>query len=373
MDFFGFIWAILFFVIAMSPLVVLHELGHYGVGRLFGVKAEVFSVGFGRPLIGRTDRHGTHWQIASIPLGGYVRFAGDMSAASEPSDEWLRLPPEERNRTFQSKPVWQRALIVLAGPMTNFALAAIVLSILFSIYGEPRLAPVAGNIQPGSPAMAAGIRTGDRIVSVDGQDIARFEDISVLIQVRAGIPTSVVIERGGARQVLSATPRAAEIKDLTGAKTTVGQLGIAPGVLEHVRLSPLELPGAGVRFTVQAVKTMAYTLGQIVTGQRAVTQLGGPVKIAKMSGAMANYGVVEFIGFMMMISINLGFINLLPIPTLDGGHLAFYAVEAVRRKPVGLAAQEWAYRGGLLVLLAFVLFVTVNDLGLLNGLAGLIG
>jgi regulator of sigma E protease len=369
----GIVWPILFFVLAMSPLVFIHEMGHYLVGRWCGVKADVFSIGFGRAIAGWTDRRGTRWQVGWLPLGGYVRFAGDMSPVSEASDEWLALPPEERNKTFQSKAVWQRALIVLAGPAVNFLFAIIVLAGLFSFYGEPRIAPVVGAVQKGSAAEVAGLKTGDRIVAVEGQSIGRYEDIGTLIQVRAGLATTIDILRDEKPVAIVATPRLTTMTDLTGTKLSMGLLGITSAKIERVKLSLLELPEASVRFTIYSVREMVRRIGQIVFGQRSVRELGGPVKIAQVSAVVATFGLIDFIGFMAMISINLGFINLLPIPTLDGGHLMFYAAEAVRRKPLPMQAQEWAFRGGLALLLTFMIFVTANDLGLWARLGGLIG
>lgn len=369
----GLLWTLLFFVLAISPLVVLHELGHYAMARVFGVKAEVFSVGFGRRIASFVDRRGTRWQLAWLPLGGYVRFAGDMGAASNADPAWLSLPPAERNRTFQAKPVWQRFLIVLAGPAANFAFAIVMLAGLFALCGEPRIAPVAGAFTKTSAAYEAGIRAGDRIASIDGQAIERFDDVALLVQVRAGQPMAFVVERAGRTIATQVTPKLEQIKDLSGASLAIGRIGMAPAEVEHVRLSPLQLPGAAARFTAQALTTMVRTIKQVVVGERSVAQLGGPVKIAATSGVIAQYGLVTFLFFMTMISINLGFINLLPIPTLDGGHLAFFAAEAVRRKPVGVVAQEWAYRSGMIALLAFMLFVTVNDLAGLSFVKGLVG
>ena len=372
----GFLWTILFFVLAIFPLVVLHELGHLLVGRLFGVRADVFSIGFGKSLAAWRDRYGTRWQVGWLPLGGYVKFAGDMSAASEPSDEWLRLPAEERNRTFQSKPVWQRALIVLAGPAANFAFAILVFVAVFGLYGESRTPPIVASVVAGSAAEAGGLRAGDRIVQIAGSEVTRFEDIARTVAMRPNETLPVMIERGGTALTLSLTPRADLLRDRFGNEFKRGLLGIAAAKRITVPLSPIEAVGASLRFTVASVQMMAETLWQIVSGRRSVAELGGPVKIAQVSGQQATLGPLEFVLFMTMISINLGFINLLPIPTLDGGHLAFYAAEAVRRKPVGLAAQEWAFRGGLAILLGFMVFVTINDLaglGLFAGLAGLIG
>lgn len=368
-----FFQAVVFFLIAIFPLVVIHELGHYLVGRWFGVHAEVFSIGFGKRIAGWTDKRGTNWQVGWLPLGGYVRFAGDMGATSEPDPAWLALPPEERNRTFQSKPVWQRALIVFAGPAVNFLFAILMLTALFAIYGQVRVSPEVGVFAPNSSAKAAGMQIGDRILSVDGEGIKRFEDIGLIVQARTEQPTTFVVDRAGTRIVLDITPRREAVKDITGVSIPTGRIGVGPAKIERVQLSPLELPGAAVEFTAWSVRTMIVGIGQIVTGNRSVKELGGPVKMAATSERVAQLGLVSFLFFMAMVSINLGFINLLPIPTLDGGHLAFYAAEAVRRKPVGLAAQAWAYRSGLFVLLAFMLFVTLNDLagfGLFGRFAG---
>ncbi|MES2291626.1 MAG: RIP metalloprotease RseP [Pseudomonadota bacterium] len=364
---------IVFFILAVFPLVVLHELGHYWVGRLFGIKAEVFSIGFGKRITGWTDKRGTRWQISWIPLGGYVRFAGDMSPASQSDPEWLNLPAEERNKTFQSKSLWKRALVVLAGPAANFLLAVVMLAALFAFVGEPRTAPEVGIVGKNTPAEAAGIKTGDRIVSIEGEAIGSFDDIGMLLQVRAGKQTAITLTRNGQQQELHVTPRLENVKDVAGYMVPTGRIGIGPARYEWVKLSAAEIPAASVRFTVDSVQKMVRALGQIATGQRSVKELGGPVKMAKTSEVVAALGFVSFLFFMAMVSINLGFINLLPIPTLDGGHLAFYAVEAVQRKPVGPMAQEWAYRSGLFVLLAFMLFVTINDLaglGLFGRLAG---
>ena len=372
----GFFWTILFFVLAISPLIFLHEMGHYLVGRWCGVHAEAFSIGFGKPVVKWRDLRGTNWQVGWMPLGGYVRFAGDMNAASQTDPEWLKLPAEERNRTFPSKPVWQRALIVLAGPLTNFLVAIVMLIGLFSIYGEIRIAPQIGAFAPQSVAQAAGLQKGDRILSVAGQNVESFEDIGLYVQPRAGQATDFAVDRKGQRLTFNVTPKLETIKDFSGAEVRTGRIGIAPLAYERVRLSAAELPGAAVRFTVNSVKTMAVVLKQTITGDRSVKELGGPVKLATTSNAIAQLGLVSFLFFMVMVSINLGFINLLPIPMLDGGHLVFYAAEAVRGKPVPEAAQEWAYRTGLVALLTFMFVVTVNDLaglGLWRGIAGLIG
>jgi regulator of sigma E protease len=371
----GFLWTILSFLLVIGPLIFVHELGHYFVGRWFGVKADVFSIGFGREIAGWTDKRGTRWKVAWLPLGGYVKFAGDMNPASQPSDEWLSMPAEERARTFQSKSVWKRFLIVAAGPITNF-LAAILIFIGFILaFGEPRTPPVIGAVEPGSAAAEAGLRAGDRIVSIGGSRIDRFEDVSRHVVLRPGESLRIEVERGGRSGEVIATPKAKIERDRFGNEFKKGQLGVnsTEPVMETASL-PQAVSGAlGMTWTV--VSTTVEGLGQIITGRRSVDELGGPLKIAKFSGEQASMGIVPFLWFLAVISINLGFINLLPIPMLDGGHLLFYAVEGIRRRPLRPEAQEWAFRTGLIALLGLMIFVTFNDLasfGLWSRLGGLI-
>ena len=372
----NFLFTILAFLLVIGPLIFVHELGHYFVGRWFGVKAEAFSIGFGREIFGWTDKRGTRWKVGWMPLGGYVRFKGDMNPASTPSDEWLNLPPAERAETFQAKKLWQRFLIVLAGPVTNFLVAILVYIALFASYGEPRTPPVVAVVEEGSAAEAAGLRPGDRIGSIDGQSIERFEDIASYVAIRPGQPMAFAYERQGALLTQTVVPRPLQLEDRFGNKARIGRVGIGPGGIEVVRLPPHEVVGAAFRQTGHTVKMMVVTLGQVITGTRSVKEMGGPLKIAQYSGQQASLGWLDFVLFMSLISINLGFINLLPIPLLDGGHLLFYAIEGVRRKPLKPAAQEWAFRTGLAVLLALMIFVTLNDLasfGLFTKLGGLIG
>ncbi|MBA3898539.1 MAG: site-2 protease family protein [Sphingomonadaceae bacterium] len=369
-------WAVVFFALAISPLVFIHELGHYLAGRVFGVKADVFSIGFGRAVAGWHDKRGTRWQIGWLPMGGYVRFAGDMNAASAPDPDWLSLPADERNRTFQAKPVWQRALIVLAGPLTNFAFAILAIIAVFAVVGEQRTPPVVGAVARGSAAERAGLRAGDRIAAIDGDSIRRFEDIALFVQTRSGERLTLSVERGGRPLRIEAMPDLEILRDRFGGEEHIGRMGISSGRPILVKLGATELPGAAMRFTASSVGTMADLLKRVSLGQQSIKLLGGPVKMATMSAEVATLKPIAFLFFMAMISINLGFINLLPIPMLDGGHLALYAIEAARRRPVDARAQEWAFRSGLVALLAFMAVVTVNDLaglGLWNRLAGLIG
>jgi regulator of sigma E protease len=372
----GFVYTVLAFLLVIGPLIFVHELGHYYVGRWFGVKAETFSIGFGREIFGWTDKRGTRWKVGWLPLGGYVRFKGDMNPASTPSEEWLSLPPEERAETFQAKKLWQRFLIVLAGPMTNFLFAILVYIALFATYGEPRTPPVAAGVVEGSAADQAGFEPGDRVLRIDGNAIGRFEDMVSYIGFRPEQQMRFDVERGGQRLTIVAAPRAEVQRDQFGNEARIGRIGLRPGAFELARLPAHQVVGAALRHTVETVETMIVTLGQVISGRRSLKEMGGPIKIAQFSGQQASLGWLQFVLFMTLISINLGFINLLPIPLLDGGHLLFYAIEGVRRKPLKPEAQEWAFRTGLAVLLALMIFVTFNDLasfGLFAGLGGLIG
>lgn len=372
----GFLWTILSFLLVIGPLVFIHELGHYLMGRACGVKADVFSIGFGKPIVGWSDRRGTRWQVGWLPIGGYVKFAGDMNPASQPSAEWLALPPEERARTFQAKAVWQRFLIVLAGPLTNFLFAILVFCAVFATYGEPTTPPVIDRVIAGSPAAAAGLRPGDRFVSVSGRAVERFEEVQSIVRLRPAERVTLRLVRDGREMTLPMTTGADLMRDRFGNEMRIGLLGVTAAAGEMRRLGPTEVVGAAVKYTFAAVRMMIDTTVQIIRGQRSVKEMGGPLKIAQVSGQQASMGWFDFIWFMTMISINLGFINLLPIPLLDGGHLFFYAVEAVRGRALSARVQEWAFRSGLALLLTLMLFVTFNDLGsfgLWRRLAGLIG
>ena len=372
----GILFTIIAFFLVIGPLIFIHELGHYYAGRVFGVKAEAFSIGFGREIFGWTDKRGTRWKVGWLPLGGYVRFAGDMNPASQPSEEWLALPAEERNRTFQAKPVWQRFIIVAAGPIVNFLFAILVYIALFASYGQPQTPAVAAAISPGSAAEAAGFRPGDRVLRIDGGEIGRFEDMITYIAIRPGQPMRFDIERAGQPLTLNVTPRVDIRRDRFGNEARVGIVGLARPPVEVVSLPAHQVVGAAITQTWDTVKAMVTTLGQLIRGQRSLQEMGGPLKIAQFSGQQASLGWLDFVLFMSLISINLGFINLLPIPMLDGGHLLFYTIEGVRRRPLKPAAQEWAFRTGLAVLLALMIFVTFNDLasfGVFTRLGGLIG
>lgn len=358
----GILLTVLSFLACIGPLIFVHELGHYFVGRWCGVKAETFSIGFGREIAGWTDRRDTRWKIGWLPLGGYVKFKGDMNPASTPSAEWLSLPPEERAQTFQSKPLWQRFLIVAAGPVINFLFAILLFIGIFAAIGYPTAPAVVTAIVQGGAAEAAGVLPGDRVVAIDGRSIRNFAEVQEYIMLRPAQNVRLAVEREGRAVALNARSGARVARDRFGNEARIGTLGIYSNAVALEKLPPLQLPGYAVRQTANTVQAMVVTLGQLVTGQRSVKELGGPLKIAQISGQQASLGWLPFFWLMAVISINLGFINLLPIPLLDGGHLLFYSIEGVRRRPLKPEAQEWAFRTGLAALLALMVFVTFNDL-----------
>lgn len=356
------------FLLLLGPLVTVHEFGHYLMGRLFGVKVEAFSVGFGKELTGFTDRRGTRWKLSALPLGGYCQFKGDMNPASIPDAEAIAaMSAEERDGSFHHAPLWQRALIVFAGPLTNIVVALAIFSAFFMAYGhpveqDPAQTSVIEAVQPGSAADKAGLKAGDRILAIDGEAIAGFEDVTDRVLMHPGERIVITADRAGERLSVPVTIGSAVESDRFGNQSHIGRLGVQSAPFKLERVGPGEAVRLAVSESAGMVRTMVVGIGQIVSGQRSVKELGGPIKIAKFSGEQLSLGPQAFAWFAALISLNLAFINLLPIPALDGGHLAFYAAEAVRRKPVGARGQEMAFRAGVAMILALMLFVTVNDL-----------
>jgi len=363
------------FLCAIGPLVLFHELGHYWVARLFGVGAEQFSIGFGREIAGWTDKRGTRWKIGWLPLGGYVRFVGDMNPASQPDFD-PDLAPEDQARSFHLKPWWQRFLIVLAGPVANFILAIAIFAAFFVAFGVPNSPPMAGGVEAGTTAARIGLVKGDRILSVAGQDTASFEDLRRIVSIRPNVEVIIRFERDGNIRTAKGRLGMEQRKDEFGQVYQVGLLGLSPPEQSFEPVSVFEAIPAATTVTFKITRSIADVVGQIVTGQRSMKEVGGPLRMAQVAGQQASLGLFDFTYLLALFSINLGFINLLPVPMLDGGHLVFYAAEAVRRKPVSERAQDWAFRGGLALLLALLLFTTINDLatfGLFERLGRLIG
>ena len=351
------LWLILVaFICVLGPLVFFHELGHYLVARLFRIPAEVFSIGFGREIFGWTDKQGTRWKVGWLPLGGYVKFVGDMGPASNPAD-LESMPPELRHRAFQARPIWQRFLVVLAGPMANFLLAILIFAGVFSLVSAPETNEI-GRIQPRSAAAVAGFERGDRILSVAGQETRTFDEVRSLIETRPNQTVTIKFEREGVIQQIRVNVGTEWITDNKGQRTRIGLLGVSAAPVSIIRAVPMA--------TQQTVLITGWILegaAKLIIGQGSREDVGGPIRIAQFAGQAASLGALPFAQLLALFSINLGFINLLPVPMLDGGHLFFYAVEAVRRRPLSARALDWAFRGGLAVILALVVFTTLNDLG----------
>lgn len=363
---------VLGFLLVLGPLVTVHEFGHYLVGRAFGVGADAFSIGFGKEVAGWTDRRGTRWKLSALPLGGYVQFKGDMNPASQPDEEALDgMDPDERDQAFQTKPLWQRALIVAAGPVTNLLVAIAILAAFNLSYGRIEIPATVGGVEEDGAAAAAGIEAGDRIAAIDGAPINDFADLrNQVVTDPGGTITLEVVKSSGTREMIPFTIPTIVERDRFGNEFRIGRLGIASMAGERVDVGPIEAVGLATRQTVSMMVMMVEGIWQIISGRRPVSELGGPIKIAKFSGEQLSLGWPAFISFIALISLNLAFINLLPVPGLDGGHLAFYAAEAVRRRPASARSQEWAFRTGMAIVLALMLFVTVNDILSLPAFSG---
>ncbi|GAB5460906.1 MULTISPECIES: RIP metalloprotease RseP [Hoeflea] len=360
------------FLLVLTIVVFFHELGHYLVGRWCGIKAEVFSVGFGPELIGRTDRHGTRWKLSLIPLGGYVKFLGDENAASQPTGAGASgLSEAERAASFPAASLWRRAATVAAGPVANFILAIAIFAVMFSINGRMIADPVVARVQPASAAEAAGILPGDVFVAIDGVEVEIFDDVQRYVTARPEVPMTISLERGGAIVDVTLTPARTEITDNFGNKMEVGRIGVITsddaGNFRVREYGPLEAVGEGVAQSWYIVTRTVDYIGNIITGREKADQLGGPIRVAKYSKDMSTIGIGALIQLAAVLSVSIGLLNLMPIPMLDGGHLVFYAIEAVRGRPPGEVAQEWAYRFGLSVVLALMLFATWNDVSMLIG------
>jgi regulator of sigma E protease len=347
------------FLVILTVLVFVHELGHFLLARRNGVRVETFSIGFGPELFGFNDRAGTRWKFSLLPLGGYVKMFGEGEGQGHAT---AALSPEERAVSFHHKRIGQRAAIVAAGPIANFLFAILVLTGLFAVVGQPFTAPVVDEVMEGGAAAKAGVQAGDRFLVVDGQSIARFEELQRLIQENPGRALPVVLERAGSEVALTVTPTATEQTDRFGNRRTIGLLGVRSNRLETVRRDPLTALWQATRETAVMTAGTLKAVGQFIAGTRGTEELGGPLRIAQMSGEVAQAGFVATFWFMAVLSINLGLINLFPIPVLDGGHLLFYAAEVLRGRPLGPRAQDYASMAGLAAVLALMVFVTWNDL-----------
>ncbi len=353
--------AIVAFVVVLGVIVFVHEMGHYLVARFNGVRVDVFSIGFGREIFGWYDASGTRWKVSLLPLGGYVKMFGDADAASTPSGEAREMTPEERRVSFHHKRLGQRTAIVLAGPLANFLLAVVILAGLFATVGQQVTPPELGRVLPGSAAEAAGMRAGDRVLEIEGRGIERFDSLQQLVSESAGVPLRLVVLRDGAEVELVVTPRLVETTDIFGKMHRLGRIGVTRTSDRFVRHDPVAAVWAATEETVWITAETLRRVGQMIIGTRAANELSGPIFIAQVAGKVAETSMVMVIWFMAVLSINLGLINLFPIPLLDGGHLLFYVAEAVRGRPLGERAHRYGFRFGLATVLILMVFVTWND------------
>ncbi len=362
MEILTYLWQwVIPFLLVFSVLVFVHELGHYLIARYNKVRVEVFSIGFGPEIYGWFDRAGTRWKLSAVPLGGYVKMFGEHDFEDDGAAK--PMTPEDEKVSFHHKRLGQRAAIVSAGPLANFLFAIILLTGLFAIAGVPTPRAGVGSVQPDSAAAEAGLQPGDRIIEIDGESIAWFDDLRERVSRNAGNPLQLTVERDQEVIAVTAVPKATEVEGEDGLRQ-IGVLGVSPdpAQIEYQRLDPFRSLWTATERTVSLIGQIMGALWQIITGSRTAEELGGPLRIAQLSGQMAQGGIVSLIFFMAALSVNLGLINLFPIPMLDGGHLAFYAAEAVRGKPLDRRVQEFGFRIGLLFVLLLMIFATWNDL-----------
>ncbi|MGN6582319.1 MAG: RIP metalloprotease RseP [Rhizobiaceae bacterium] len=362
-----FIGTIIPFLFVLTVVVFVHEMGHYLVGRWCGIGVKAFSIGFGPEIFGFYDRRGTRWKLSAIPLGGYVKFVGDMSATSTPdAGEIANLGEEELKVAFHTQALWKRAATVAAGPFFNFLLTIAVFTVMFAVYGQYVAEPMVAEVRPGSPAAEAGFKPGDRFVSVGGAKVDTFEDVQRLVSGRAGDKLTFVMRRDGKDVTLTATPKATEQKDALGNTVRIGIIGVvnneALGQPHLVTYGPLGALGEATVQTGEIIGRTGQFLERFAAGREDRCQLGGPVKIADMAGRAAKLGFEWLVQLVALLSVGIGVLNLLPIPPLDGGHLLFYLIEAIIRRPVSDGIVELVYRAGFVLVLAFMGFVFWNDL-----------
>ncbi len=367
----GNVWAVLSyalpFLFLLCVVVFIHELGHFLAGRWCGVKVNAFSVGFGPELFGFVDRYGTRWKFSAFPLGGYVKFAGDLNVASAPDfDAANAMSDEEKRTSFPHKSVGQRAFIVFAGPLANFILSIVLFAGLSMTYGRFTADPVIGNVLPGSVAEKAGFKPGDRVLRIDGREIASFEALQRLVNASPDVRLSITVQRDGKENQITATPELMEIKSSLGI-SRIGRLGLTgssdPAHLRTERYGPIDGLAHGVKETWYVVERTGAYLGKLVTGRESPDQLSGLPRIVQASGEVTKAGGFQsLLGLTALMSVSIGLLNLFPIPMLDGGHLLFYAYEWIRRRPLSERKQELGYRVGFAMVIGLMVFATWNDI-----------
>lgn len=351
------------FFVVLSVIVFIHEFGHYIIAKLCGVKIEAFSIGFGKEICGYTDKSGTRWKLALLPLGGYVKMYGDSSAASTADAEAMeKMTDAEKALTFHHKPLHKKAAIVAAGPIANFILTICIFTYFILTVGLPSIDPIVGELMKDSPAAKSGLKVGDRITQINEDDVKSFNDIPYLISTNLGTPVTLHVERDGKPLTITLTPKEIEDDDGLGNKVKRPLIGIKSG---QVKMESAHLGTALVEATKRTYMICAVTLravGQMITGQRGVQDLKGPVGIAQLSGQATGKDLYTTLWLIAMLSANLGLVNLFPIPMLDGGHLVFYGVEALRGRPMAEKIQEYGFRLGFFLIASLMAFTLFNDL-----------
>ncbi len=354
------------FLFGLSVVVFFHELGHFLVARWCGVRVLTFSVGFGPELLGFNDRHGTRWKLSAIPLGGYVKFFGDDNAASVPDEAAVaRMTEAERRHSFFHQPVGRRAAVVAAGPIANFILAIVIFATIFAIYGRQTTTARVDAVQPDSAAAAAGLKPGDVVLAIDGRPVESFSDMQRIVSANAGRTLQFKIDRGGAPITLTATPALKEGKDGFGNNTCQAVLGVsrsmAPGDIKTEQVDPVRAVWLGAKETWFIIdRTFSY-IGGLFAGRECADQLGGPIRIAQISGQVATLGFMPVLHLAAMLSVSIGLLNLFPVPLLDGGHLLFYMIEAIRGRPLSARSQEIGFRIGFAIVVMLMIFTVFND------------
>ena len=363
----GLIGYVVPFLFVLTIVVFFHELGHFLMARLCGIKVLVFSIGFGPEIAGFNDRYGTRWKISAVPLGGYVKFFGDDNAASVPDQAAAAsMSDADRKDSFMFQPVGSRAAVVAAGPIANFILAIAIFAAIFMTVGKQTTSARVDAVQPASAAEAAGFKPGDLVLAINGEKIESFSDMQRIVSISAGETLSIDVDRGGAPINLKAAPQLKELKDNFGNVHRLGVLGISrsmsPGDIKTEKAGPLRAIVMGAQETWFVVdRTLAY-IGGVFVGREAADQLGGPIRIAQVSGQVATAGFTALIHLTAVLSVSIGLLNLFPIPLLDGGHLLFYAIETIRGRPLSERAQEVGFRIGLAVVVMLMIFATFNDI-----------
>jgi regulator of sigma E protease len=357
------------FLLYITLVVFVHEMGHFLMARGFGARVEVFSVGFGPEIAGFHDRRGTRWKLSWIPVGGYVKFAGDADAASTPDRGAAQASEAQKAEMMAFRPVHQRALVAVAGPLANFVLAILLFWGLFLYAGHSELSPLIGQVSKGSAAEAAGIRAGDLVTSIDGTRITNFDQLPQIITSSGGQTLAMGLERQGRGLTVMVTPRKMTIRNALGEVAETEAIGVRPAANAPVittRYNVFQAFGAACSRTWEIVHLSLSGIGQLITGRASLDQLHGPVGIAQITRKVALWGILPFISLIAILSVSIGLINLFPIPLLDGGHLLYYACEAVLGRPLGERVQDVGFRLGLVLVLGLMLLATWNDIARLN-------